>query len=493
MLLKRIVCALSAFFVAVSVIGCTDKKSAQSEDVVLKYIMVGPAGQEDQRMVFDEFNRKLQEKIPGVSIDFEIIAASDYKQRFMLIQAGGEKVDIVGTYGLDFQYEVENQTFISLDELLDKYAKETKEILPDWLFDYMKVDGKIYGIPAYQQIDTPYGIFMQKKYADKYMDIEKFKNALQSKQYTAVYDMIDDYAQKLLENGEIGLGLDCGMITSLAYENLKSNFVLERQGDKKYKVLYQFMSDVYKEQYERTHNWYKKGYIRKDVMTASDQASKKFLDEGGYVMWSDQIGPEDPSSERYQNFYQIPLSDHYRIPSSSAAGGVAIMASCEYPDKAMQVLNLLHSNKELYNLLSYGIEGVHYKKLDENKIEVPYNSTQGSINDKYGLYRWIIGNTEISYDTQYDTELIKNWVFNEVNKAEEKSDFIGFNLNTSNIQNQIDQIAAIKGQYMGTLANGVSENWQEQYAEWMTKLDAVGIDKVIQEIQKQVDEFLENK
>lgn len=477
---------LAALFVAATLVtltfsGCGEKPVTKTE--TLKYVMMGPAAQEDQQIVFDEFNKKLQEKLPGVKVDFEIINGADYKQRFLLMQAGGEQLDIAGTYGLDFVAEVQNKSFIALDELIEKYAPETKKAYPEWLFDYMKVDGKIYGIPAYQQLDTPNGLYIPKKFADKYLDVEAFTEALQTKNYDVLFPMITDYAQKLTENGEIGYGLDCDMICYTAKEKIKS-FTLTPKGEKDYEVGYVFFDDMYDKYFEYADKWYKAGYIRKDVMTVTN---KNVFE--GYAMFSQQVNPIN--DKKYsEDFVIIPFNKDLKIPSTSVAGGVAVTSSCKAPEKAVQLLNLLHTDVELFNLLTYGIEGKHYNKIDESHIEVPYASNQGSSTDKYGLYKWIVGNTEIAYLTQYDSDEHIDWVFNKVNKASLRSDFIGFVFNTTNIQDKIDQINAICGQYENALKYGTTQDWKATYNEWKAKCNAAGIEDCISELQKQVDEFL---
>lgn len=492
MKLKKIISLAAASSMAVTMLGgCGTTKEETKKDITLKYLMLGPAGQEDQQMVFTEFNKRLQEKLPGVKVDFEVADGADYQQRFMLIQAGGEQLDIVGTYGIDFNNEVSNDSFMALDDLLDEYGKETKAALPDWLFDYMTVNGKIYGIPAYQQLSTPFGIYMPKEYAEKYMNFDEFKAAVQSQDFEKVYQITDSYAEALKNDGKLGCGIDIADVVYMTKEFINTQFAAEKTGDKQYNVDYFWFEDAEKEYYKWAHEWYQKGYIRKDVMTETDKDSKIFNNDGGYAMFINQVNPM--MDEKHKDYVSVPFSDRYTIPAKSAAGGVAIMSGCEHPEEAMQVLNILHTDKEMYNLLTYGIEGTHYKKVDDNTIEVPYDSTQGGTNDKYGLYRWIIGNTELSYNTQLDSEEMNKWIFETVNKAEDKSDFIGFVLDTSSFQDNIDQLTAIKDQYKKSLMYGTLDDWEAKLDEWEKKAEASELNMVKEEMQKQVDEFLKNK
>ena len=160
--------------------GCRKASEGSGDEVTLKWVMPGPGMQTDSTKVWKEFNLKLSEKLPGVQVDFEIIPLSEYKQKFMLMCSSREKIDIASNYGLDYSKEINNGTFVPLDELLNEYGKEVKEALPEFVFDYMKFNGQIYGIPNYQQITSYRSInFITEEY-EKYMDDEKFREVLYS-------------------------------------------------------------------------------------------------------------------------------------------------------------------------------------------------------------------------------------------------------------------------------------------------------------------------
>ena len=183
MKIKKIIVSLLALsMLSASIAGCGKKKEADGE-VVLKWVMAGPGRQKDSEEVWAAVNEKLKEKLPNVTIEFDVIPVSEYKQNVMLMQTGRKKLDIVNTYQLDSVNEIENGSFIELTELLDEYGKETKEALPEWLFDYMKNDGGIYAIPAYQSMTTERAFVTQKDYADKWLDVEGLKAELYSNEY----------------------------------------------------------------------------------------------------------------------------------------------------------------------------------------------------------------------------------------------------------------------------------------------------------------------
>ena len=156
----------------------------------------------------------------------------------------------------------------------------------------------------------------------------------------------------------------------------------------------------------------------------------------------------------------------------------------------MKLLNLLQSDKELYNLLTFGIEGEHYTKTGDDRIETPYESGQGTSDDKYGLWKWIIGNTHLAYQTQAEPDGYKEWVFDEVNSTDKHSRLMGFVPDTSKIESSIAQVNAVKSEYFGSLASGSMSDWESTYNEWMEKVKAAGNEEIKAELQRQIDEFL---
>lgn len=496
--IKAAAVVLAALTAAAVLPGCSTQKSKQNQDgpITIKYIMAGPGRQKDSQEVWAAFNDKLHEHMPNVNVEFDVIDMADYKQTYLLMQTGKEQMDVVNTYGLDFWQEIENGSFLEISDLLDEYGKETKNTLPDWLFDYMKVDGELYGVPSYQMLSNERCLVMQKEYADKYLDTEALTKEMHSNDYFTdkTAQMLDSYLEKLAADGKIYYGANIyNELPMKGYEQMLDNFVVDSNTNK---VYYKFETEGMKKQYERHARWFKNGWIRQDALSYTTEGNVRGYKDG-YVLYDTGYTPwtADTVSKDGTKFITIPFRNYYFIDSKNAAGGTAISATSKHPEEAMQVINLLQTDRELYNLLVYGIEGKHYTKTGDETIETPYGD-QGGSNDNYGIYKWIVGNTDLAYVTQAqpNAEEYKKWVFEDVNKSEHRSKFIGITINTENIADSISQLTAIKGEYMKTLASGaLGDDWEAYYNEWMNKANAAGMQEVKAEIQKQVDEFLSKK
>ena len=111
----------------------------------------------DEPVIADEveaaLNEKLEEKL-NCSLDISYIALSDYSQKYSLLLASGENIDIIYTSTWAFYYEEATKgAFTEItDELLSKYMPQTTEGQDSMAFEQAKINGKCYMIPK----NSPY-------------------------------------------------------------------------------------------------------------------------------------------------------------------------------------------------------------------------------------------------------------------------------------------------------------------------------------------------
>ncbi len=459
MKIKRVLALICAASLAVGALSsCGEKKTGGDEKVVLKYLMAGPGMQNDSEKVWNAFNEKLQEKLPNVTVEFEVIPNSEYKQKFLLMNSAREQIDIVNNYGLDFTNEVENGTFAPMDDLLKEYGQATLSALPEWFMEYQKVDGVTYGIPTYQMCAYLRGICFFKEQADKYLDMEKFKTALYKTKYfnEEVYAILGEYIEAMKADGLTFKNVTILNAKGLTDGALTDYFGIQEQEDGSYKVVPTYINDRSKLRFKVAAEWNEKKYFMEDILSTTT-GGKLVGQIDGLPFWDEVYTPFAAAelSKKYGNeIVMVPYSEGWTMSPTNTAAGTSIMSQCKHKEEAMQVLNLLQTDKELYNLLVFGIEGDHYKKVGDDQIEVEWDS-KVTANDRYGLYKWIVGNTEIAYNTQNEPAEYKDWVFNDVNKNGEMSPLMGFKIETAPIQNQLTQIAAIQDKYLKPLNYGV--------------------------------------
>jgi putative aldouronate transport system substrate-binding protein len=159
------------------------------------------------------------------------------------------------------------------------------------------------------------------------------------------------------------------------------------------------------------------------------------------------------------------------------------MSNSKHAEAAMKFLNLWFSNEELGTLIAYGIEGTHYQ-LNENGMGT-YLEGQDSSSCTYHLGNGISNTNRIRWETEnpeYSELLIKS------NNEAIKSAALGFAFDTSAVENEITQLDNVCSKYQIGLECGALD--PSSIADFNAELKSAGLDTVIAEKQRQLNEFL---
>ena len=249
---------------------------------------------------------------------------------------------------------------------------------------------------------------------------------------------------------------------------------------------------------------YDLGYVRKDALSAKNADADGV--PNGNAMFGAQNAPGEFTTYLESDTFdvpviQIPSLENHFVPYKPAAGGTAIPVNSQYPDVAAKFMNLMNSSKgvELFNIMVYGIEGVHYtvEKEYENgdKLITPNDyADEGNSSSRYGLWKWIVGNAKNAYLTVGQGEDYKEIIYTKLNEGERTipSPLMGFALDSSSIEIKLSQVKAVASEYGNTIGSGAADT-EKLLAEMTEKYAQAGSDEVIAEIQAQVDEFVATK
>ncbi len=487
-----------------------DQEETEKEPVTLVWWYRGNGEQKDTKMVQDALNEQLK-TYPGlehVTVELKCYTASEYKQAVTLAQSSSEQIDILNTVNLDFAEEVEKGSLIPMDDLIDS-MDGLKETLPDWLWELGSVDGQIYMVPNYQRAASMNYVITPTEWLDKYGDREKMEEVLK-KDDTSLAEkaaVLEEYTR----NVQAGEGATHYMppMGSMVYtgygvndfnDTIYGDYVKDADSDT---VSNKYMTEKMKLAFELSANEYQEGLIHPDILTinSKDFEGANMLNDVSYVFCiNNQFGDSERVSEIYSTMYgfdvtAIPVKETYYISNTWAAGGNGISSSCEHPEEAMRFINAMtqEEGKELYNTVVYGIEGVHYNKIDDMHIEtLEYSGTQGGVETSYSAMKWIMGNTFNAYLNQActDDEVEESLKLNE-SEDNIKSDLIGSTFKTDAIKTQLEQTTAVATEYSKPLMYGVmGENWEATYNDFVDKMKNAGVEEATAELQAQVDAFL---
>ncbi len=513
LVLRILAVVLTLCLFATVMSACTGKKKGAAntdEQVELKWILCGLGELADSDEVWAEFNKRLADYLPNTTVKFEVIPFADMAEKWKLMAASREEVDIIWAgYVLDLMEEARKGSIMPLDDYLE-YVPDLTNELPESVLNRARINGKLYAIPNYQIMTSlPYGVKTQGELAEKYgFTEEKVMAAFADKDHIEKEDfkVFEEYLEKLKANGELGLGVSKTFLDQIMGqlkhfgpngERITNNAYIDVREDdvKVYDLLDDFPNNM--DYFDLVREWYEKGYIRKDIISVQDYSADENKKSGGYVLWSSSSfeGESERATEKAGfPILSIPVFSDVKIPHTRPTANTAISSTSQHPERAMQLIELMNTEKgkELYNLLVYGIEGKHYKKINDNEIEWLVDGAPASSSDAdYGYQPWVVGNIFNGYTTQYDTPGWNDYILNEVNAKAEPSPLIGFSLNVQPIKLEIAQYQAIWAEY-AYLDLGATPNYKELIAERDAKLKKAGSDKIIEEVTKQVEEWKKN-
>ena len=435
--------------------------------------------------------------IPAINARISLFPLTIFEaaSKTSLMISSGEKLDLMMVLfqGGPVNY-VNNGQIIELDELYAQYGE-----------DIAKAEGiamaggylnnSLYAIPSEEKFARQMGVVMRSDILAKYPFT---KNEWDMVDYE---DLDALFAQVRAEEGEnlYMFPLSGSSITTFSYfhtvdvlgTSLASGGLMNGGLDNT-RVVNVFATPEYKKHLEWFRKWYLSGYWPKDCTTMTDVAmdlmrsgryfaainateadmKAKFIQDSGVdVMAFNTVRPYAMTS-----IYQISV---WTIP-----------ITCEDPETTFKFLNLMYKSEEINNLLHNGIEGLHYVKTkDWGIIDFPeglnaettgYYNPLGVWGDKSLRYQWP------PITAAYFDELK---TFNDRVDASMASKALGYCFNAYPVRTEYAAVSDVITQYQAGLESG-SLDPETALPQFLTALNAAGIDKVIAENQKQLDTWL---
>lgn len=489
--------------------GSTDT-TKDAEPVTLKWIFMTPGEQKDSQEVWDKFNEELQKYLPGTTVEFEGITSTDYAEKWKLISASQENVDIVWHgWMVPYVTEVRKGSYMELDELVSKYAPSLLNEIPENVLGKSRVDGKLYSIPNMQQMVSyvstlQFPIKIYEKYKEQ-INVEELASLFSSHQKMdqELWDEIEKYIVMFKDGGDLQKGV-FGFADHVekGYEWILNPYKVDIYSDD-YTPINLYRTTEYKTFVNEYSDWYQKGYIRKDILTADNVSQDIYEVRGGgnYLVGQGYYPTETEitSSEAAGStaYVKIPFDNSHYIPYAASATNMAISTNSKNPERAIRLIELMNTEKgkDLYNLMVYGIEGKHYNKINDNEIQPIGYSSQPKADSPYGQYNWAIGNIFNGYEIFMEDKplTLQNDFIKQVNADAGSSKMKGFTLDTDPIKTELAQVNAVIGEYKTTLNSGAAPDAQALYKDFIDKLIKAGDDKIITEIERQINEWLITK
>lgn len=478
---------------------------APAKPVVLDYYIVG-AGDTDQRSLVEAAINEYIEPLIGANVAFHVIGWGDWASKSVTGIQAGEKMDIFFT--ADWYYYMQLTTeglFTPLNDdngpdgnLLEKYGQGILSSLNPAFITGTQIDGINYAVPTNKELTVPEGFLYNVALAEEIgfteADAAKIKSYRDMEPWLEKAKAARPDEYPYLTDGRDGFSpwpqdLASGVNGQLV--NMK--IAPDASGVWDETILSIMEQDVTKERLTIMHEWYAKGWIHPDAgLTTFD--TSQYLNAGQFFIEPMPLKGNNIKAQEMMNASgntDLKLKEIYGQPKvniTTHAGGsmLAIPAMSEYPVQAMKYINLLHSDPKVINMQLFGVEGVHWEKEADGRVNL-INSAW------YGAHAgaWTVGNTMLQLVTNKE-DPNKNRMLIEYSNDAIDHVALGFRFRTDPIAAELTAVNAVSDGMMRALQTGYVDPAAE-LPKFIADLKAAGFDKVKAEVEKQYAEWKAKK
>jgi putative aldouronate transport system substrate-binding protein len=484
---------------AVSCLGAMTLGAQAAGDLprVDLYYYIRAAVQDDSETVQSAMDEYFLEKLNAT---VTIIPVEDWTTKMPLVFATGEQVDL--TYdqaNTGYYVNVANDVYLPLDDLLAEYGQDVlaqMEVNTPGLIDAPKVNGVLYGVPCEKQIAQCEAWYFRKSIADEVgLDVDAL-------------DTLEDLEPYLLKIKEThpemtpyyvssGSGISTEFLTDAVkdtpylYEELNGAVTLLVVDLDQDKVLNRYETEWDLDRYQTLKRWQDLGLMNPDAATTTtgiaDQfrAGKTWMVSGGGAPTTLGQYTVSYGTDFYRWRATPPVVNTYQNTTALTC----IPYSTADAERAMMVLNLFHSDPAIVNLFNSGLEGRHYV-IDENgRFALPQGATSKADNGYNYGFETFFGNMFLN--TLWNTDAADRYdELREYNQTARKSRIMGFYVDMSAITTEYAAVEAVRVQYAPILKAGVAPDVEATLKEMNDKMYANGLQKVLDEAQRQYDAFV---
>lgn len=455
----------------------------------------------DQSAVTEALDAYLMEKI-NAKLEMIWCGWGDFNDRVMMAINGGDPVDIYFTCSWsDNEYVATSKrgAYMRLDDpennLLEKYAPDLFKSIPAVMADAALVDGAngfgVYAIPTVKEIAQQYywasnGDILA-KYGYTIDDVPDYYNLgemmakVKAGEGAGFYPINSDITvlERAVNNTD---QMDQKGMIAFTFDPVspsKSNPVITSA----------FETEAFKKFVEKQREYYLAGYVNPATSTR-DTMSQAWTDvqtSGQYLVDAFPYYPGIEltwSAERGYPVVVKPISAGI-ISTTSARGAMnAISATSKNPDRAMMLLNLVNTDPYVRTTLTYGVEGVQFEKQSDGRIKFTDKKLDYNV--------WAAGLGKLSLlPATVDQPANIAELFDKFNSAESVP-ILGFSFDQEPVKTEYAVLSNVVDEFQYPLLSG-SVDPAEKLPEFIAKLKANGLDKVVAEAEKQLADFMAKK
>ena len=469
-------------------------------DLVLYYVG-NPIG--DEEMVFAKVNEIMNEKI-NATITFKALDMGSYAQKYDLLLAGREEIDLIYTSGWCYYIdEAGKGAFVEItDEMIEKYMPETYASQAKGSYTQGIIDGKLYYMPAckigFGHINALIRGDLREKYGLEPLktpdDLTAYMKAVAADKESGVaYAYNASMDGKYLQN-----------IYYIASNNLltvdNSNYFYYEYVDGKTEysaddVKFIYETDEFKAFAKQQKKLAALGLWSRSSISNQTDVKDSFLNGTSAVFLNNlgTVGNVAASALKANPEWKPEIYDLCLDKVSIATydnDGYAITYKSKNVERALMALDVLKNDTTAYVSIRYGIPGYHIELNEDGTYRKTENYGNGHWS--YGAApSWGLKNTILEMDEEgiFPTvpELMKTY-----REISVDSPTATFAFSTTEISDAWSAMGEVYTQYIPSVQLGLIDDLDDWLEEFEAEAEAAGIDEIKAAIAEQLTEYFAN-
>ena len=417
-------------------------------------------------------NAYLEEKI-GVHLNMQIIDWGSWGERRNVLVQTGADYDIMFAPGGDLVNDAGMGACADLEPYLANVPGLT-DLIPDAYFDACRVNGVLYGIPAYKDCSMTNYFVWSKDIVE-----ESFPEYADAHTLADVYEGLKACVEA---NSEIGLGLASNGFPPVSGQKYDSaglpdlGIGIAYHGGTEFVPVWEqpeVLADL-----EVLSKMYAEGLINSEAPVLDTF-------EGMCILGVAQGWPSAAKGWGEGRGCEVVVSQYEDtvVSTDTVRGSVlTINANSAHKEEAMKLIELVNTDTQLRDWLWYGEEGVNYEYVEEDGVK-----KVSKINTDWTMAAYTQGTFFIATPEAGSNGYAEIQVLNE-NAV--PSPAMGFAPDTSAMADTCAALSAIRENYANMFTTGADISVIE---DMMAEMRAAGFDDVLAEVNRQYAEWKANQ
>lgn len=485
--------------------GTAGEEAGELEYVELNWFI--GSNSKDADLIQAALDEYFLEKL-NCKVTLNIISSGEYAEVISTKLMSGEEIDLCTLISsVPYVSYASMGALYPIDTLWDEYGTNVKGLFSDGVWDSLEINDHVYAVPTLKDnayiigyiyndtLATELGLDMENTGWSSFMDIEDI--LMQAKELRD--EKHPEWAGKPLlggNNSDFPYYFAVERFTnsnSLAVCNIPGKEVVPENGTD---TVYNFYeTDAFREMCLLKQRLMEAGILAYDYSTLETDArfepSTLVSGSWGYTWIAENLFGDAYTSKL------VVFDDTWTDSNNFTTAATAIGANSRNPERAMMVMDLLNSDPYVATLMRFGVEGEHWEYDENGKMQLANRNADPSNPGWLEWYGVAYGNlTIVNGPESYvgpDRVMLERMA--EYNNEAILAAHMGFVLDTANIANEISACSNVISEYnyllLGQLESQDAVN--KAVDDFVAKLKENGSEKIVAEVQAQVDAWAASK